>query len=242
MRISLNGSLFASFLLNYEEFFHQLSSTKKKQVNTIDYVNQINIFFSALRPQYCNPTKCPRMTCGGFLFLSNILKPNHHNILKKKKKPEFEYLWADKKSQKYKKPTQLSADIYINELFSWVEAQINGFFPLFSTIFNKSLQKTKKKKDESLFPTDPNVPFPPTFLKTAKNIFRKLFRVYGHFFVHHIDHIKELGFDAHLCTNFKHFLYFVFEFDLVEAKEFEPMTEWIVKLIGEEYRPKLKGK
>lgn len=68
-----------------------------------------------------------------------------------------------------------------------------------------------------------DVPFPKTFKGTVKNIFKRLFRVYAHIYYSHFEKIVELKAEAHLNTCFKHFIYFVLQFDLVEAKELAPL-------------------
>jgi hypothetical protein len=41
----------------------------------------------------------------------------------------------------------------------------------------------------------------------------------------HIEKIIALGAEPHLNTCFKHFMYFILEFSLVERKELEPLAE-----------------
>ena len=64
---------------------------------------------------------------------------------------KWEYKWADGKS--VTKPMDVSAPKYIELLLAWVAEQLD---------------------DEALFPTAPGVPFPPSFLPSVKNIFRRL--------------------------------------------------------------------
>ncbi len=59
----------------------------------------------------------------------------------------------------------------------------------------------------------------------VKNIFKRLFRVYAHMYHSHVESIIALGAEAHLNTCFKHFMYFILEFGLVERKELEPLVE-----------------
>lgn len=53
---------------------------------------------------------------------------------------KYEYLWAD--GVKVKKPIQLPAPDYINRLFDWIESLLD---------------------DETIFPQQFGVPFPPNF-------------------------------------------------------------------------------
>ncbi|RHY29925.1 hypothetical protein DYB32_005991 [Aphanomyces invadans] len=117
------------------------------------------------------------------------------------------YLWKDTKE--YKTPAKLPAPDYIDMLMSWVEDQLN---------------------DQTLFPCNEETPYPRGFVAAVKNIFRRLFRVYAHVYYSHFDKIVNLGAEAHLNSCFKHFIYFVTEFDLVDAREQEPLKELIANL------------
>ena len=116
--------------------------------------------------------------------------------------PKFEYLWQDGKD--YKRPTKLPANKYITCLMDWIESQIN---------------------DETIFPVQNNVPFPKTFTGICKKILTRLYRVFVHVYVHHFDRLMEIGAEPHVNTCYKHFYYFVKEFQLMHDKEFEPLKE-----------------
>ena len=120
---------------------------------------------------------------------------------------EYEYLWMD--GVKYKKPTEVSAPEYVELLMAWVEAQIN---------------------DEQIFPLQLGTPFPKDFMSRVKKIFQRLFRVYAHVYLSHVDRVSELGAGAHLNTCFKHFIFFVKEFKLIEEPQLEPLKEHITQL------------
>ncbi|KAF0308202.1 MOB kinase activator-like 3 [Amphibalanus amphitrite] len=121
--------------------------------------------------------------------------------------PKFEYRWAD--GNKYKKPTALSAPQYITLLMEWVEAQIN---------------------DESIFPVTVDVPFPKTFSSLSKKILTRLFRVFVHVYIHHFDRLVAIGAEAHVNSCYKHFYYFVTEFDLVKDRELDALKEMTLRL------------
>ena len=124
----------------------------------------------------------------------------------------FEYKWAD--GRQYKTPTAMSAPKYCSTLLAWVQAQLD---------------------DERLFPTAPGAAFPPNFRReTVSNIFRRLFRVYGHIYHSHLERVVELTFEAHLNSCFKHLMYFVLTFDLVRTEELQPLQPLIAKLIAED--------
>ncbi|KAH8352618.1 hypothetical protein KR084_005312 [Drosophila pseudotakahashii] len=114
----------------------------------------------------------------------------------------YEYLWAD--GDLYKKPTALSAQKYIEHLMDWIETQINN---------------------ESVFPVSTDVPFPKNFSAISRKILTRLFRVFVHVYIHHFDRIVSIGAEAHVNACYKHFYYFVQEFDMVSAKELEPLQE-----------------
>ena len=63
-----------------------------------------------------------------------------------------------------------------------------------------------------------------------KQIFKRLFCVYAHIYYSHFHKIVSLGEEAHLNTCFKHFYYFITEFELVEEKELAPLADLIDNL------------
>jgi len=125
--------------------------------------------------------------------------------------PQYEYLWAD--GVKVKKPIKVSAPEYVDLLMSWVETQLN---------------------DENIFPLQLGTPFPKTFQQIVKTIFKRLFRVYAHIYHSHFQKIVGLGAEAHLNTCFKHFIFFVYEFKLIDIKELEPLKDLIDSLMGKD--------
>ena len=118
--------------------------------------------------------------------------------------PKYEYLWAD--GHDVKTPLKVSAGEYIDFLMTWVERQLNN---------------------EIIFPTKPDVPFPKKFGSIIKVIFKRLFRVYAHMYHSHFHHIMTLGLEYHLNTCFKHFIFFIDQFKLVDPKELAPLAELI---------------
>ncbi|KAJ1508989.1 MOB kinase activator 1B [Coelomomyces lativittatus] len=121
---------------------------------------------------------------------------------------KYEYHWCD--GVQIKKPIKVSAPQYINYLTQWIQNQID---------------------DESVFPSVIAVPFPKDFKVVISTIFKRLFRVYAHMYFSHLDKVTNLGEEAHLNTSFKHFMYFVREYDLIEQKEQEPLREVIFRLL-----------
>lgn len=78
------------------------------------------------------------------------------------------------------------------------------------------------------------VPFPKNFLSIAKTILKRLFRVYAHIYHQHFKEVVQLSEEAHLNTSFKHFIYFVQEFNLIERRELAPLQELIDKLTSKD--------
>ena len=120
--------------------------------------------------------------------------------------PRYEYHWADEKTKKTKR---LSAPEYVDELIEWVQSQLD---------------------DEAIFPSKIGVPFPKNFPDVVKRIFKRLFRVYAHMYHSHFPKIVALGEEPHLNTSFKHFIFFVQEFKLIDKSELAPLAELIENL------------
>ena len=78
------------------------------------------------------------------------------------------------------------------------------------------------------------MPFPKNFNSIAKTILKRLFRVYAHIYHQHFQQVIQLQEEAHLNTSFKHFIFFIQEFGLVEKKELAPLHDLIDKLTGKD--------
>jgi len=124
--------------------------------------------------------------------------------------PKYEYHWAD--GTTVKKAIKVSAPEYVDYLMTWVQNQLD---------------------DETIFPSKIGVPFPKNFQQIVKNIFKRLFRVYAHIYHSHFPKIVSLGEEAHLNTSFKHFIFFIQEFALVDKKELAPLQELIDSLTND---------
>jgi len=120
--------------------------------------------------------------------------------------PKYEYLWSEGAG---KKPLKVSAPEYIDKLMSWVQNILD---------------------DEAIFPSRVDTPFPKDFKEVVKNIFKRLFRVYAHIYYSHFPKICTLGAEAHLNTCFKHFYFFIEEFQLVDKRELTPLKDLIATL------------
>jgi len=124
--------------------------------------------------------------------------------------PQYVYLWADDKT---KKPTSVPARKYVDLLFTWIQSKFD---------------------DENIFPTSVDKPFPKDFRQIISKIYSRLFRVFAHIYVHHFHRIQELEEEAHLNAVFKHFLFFIDEFELVDKRELAPLQALIEKFLKKE--------
>jgi len=121
-----------------------------------------------------------------------------------------EYLWKD--GVNYKKPTRVAAPVYIDLLLNWVSDQIS---------------------DPNLFPVDEDAKFPRNFMAQVKQIYKRLFRLYAHIYWQHFAKMKAIGANAHLNTCFKHFIFFILEFNLVSKQAMSPLQKFIDKFRDE---------
>jgi len=120
----------------------------------------------------------------------------------------FTYLWAD---DQVKKPVSCTAKEYIKFLFDWIASLMQD-----TAIFPPKLSKAGA--------------YPRKFLPTAKNIFKRMFRVYAHIYHHHFTQVSGTEQEKELFASFKWFYFFTTSFKLVESTEFAPLTEIIAKL------------
>jgi MOB kinase activator 1 len=123
----------------------------------------------------------------------------------------YSYRWAD--GVKVKKPQQLSAPDYVEAMMVWAESQLN---------------------DPAIFPVQPGQPYPRNFLQSCKQIFKRFFRVYAHLYHHHFQALHQMGAEGIINTCFKHFLFFILEFDLVHDSELAPLADLIERFKKEE--------
>ena len=77
-------------------------------------------------------------------------------------------------------------------------------------------------------------PFPKTFMQSIKVIFTRMFRIFAIVYHHHYEALHELGAVSHLNTSFKHFIFFIWEYDLVSDAEQEALQD-IIKEIRARY-------
>jgi MOB kinase activator 1 len=123
----------------------------------------------------------------------------------------FEYLWAD--GVKIKNPIRCSSTEYVDYVMSWIEEQINN---------------------EQIFVTSADSQFPRNYIAIVKQIFTRLFRIFAIIYTQHFSRLEELGAVAHLNTSFKHFSFFLWEFDLVDPRELGALQD-IVNALREKF-------
>jgi MOB kinase activator 1 len=125
---------------------------------------------------------------------------------------QFVFSWCD--GHLVKTPARVSAPTYYALLLNWVEGQLRNF------------------------PVDPGEPFPSNFRKCLRVIYKRLFRIYAHVYHSHFKEMVDGEADAHLNHSFKHFIYFVKEFKLIEDAELEPLKEAVALCMGQILRDK----
>jgi MOB kinase activator 1 len=125
----------------------------------------------------------------------------------------YTWLWAD--GEKCKEPQKLSAPKYCECLLIWVDKQLS---------------------DESFLPVNPGSPFPPSFKKGLRVIYKRLFRIYAHVYYSHFKAMMDDEADAHLNHSFKHFVYFVMEFELMQKEDLEPMKDLVALFLDQRSR------
>ncbi|KAJ3442071.1 mob kinase activator-like [Anaeramoeba flamelloides] len=133
---------------------------------------------------------------------------------------KYEYLWATivNEQRQFKK---VSASEYIKNLMDWIQSLLD---------------------DEKTFSSKNDIPFPKNFYDIIKDIFKRLFRVYAHIFYHHYSLIMQLGFNEEFNMSFKHFIFFVEEFELMSVTEIQPLQELISSLLPKKKKKKKKKK
>jgi len=105
--------------------------------------------------------------------------------------------------------TSCSGPEYVDWVINWVDKEINNGV---------------------LFPTNSATPFPRNFFQVVKVIYTRLFRVFAIVYYHHYSTLDELGAVSHLNTSFKHFVFFIWEHDLVSDSEQEALKDIISEI------------
>lgn len=120
---------------------------------------------------------------------------------------EYEYLWNVYPG---KPPVSVSAPKYVEYLMAWCQDLFDN---------------------ENVFPSKTSIPFPANFIEAyAKQILKRLFRVYAHVYCHHFNEILELNLQTVLNTSFRHFCLFTEEFHLLRKQDYGPLLELVQEM------------
>jgi len=122
------------------------------------------------------------------------------------------YHWAD---ETHPTPRSLPAIDYMSELIEWGHQKLSN--P------NILPQDAGPISDHS---------FSPGYLAEMKQLHKRMFRVYAHTYTHHFADFQAKGTEAELNYSFKHWLFFVREFDLVTDNDTNPLRRLIDKFIA----------
>jgi len=121
--------------------------------------------------------------------------------------PYVQYSWSDEANPR---PVLLSAPDYMERLIAYAHGII---------------------ADPEIFPTDMTPSFPADFEQICSKLLKRIFRIYAHTYLGHFEVIRDNGAEAHLNCCFKHLLFFVKEFDLVEPRDLSPLQALIQKFV-----------
>ena len=114
----------------------------------------------------------------------------------------YKYLWSEQGS----KPCEVSAPEYISRLLKWIQNLLD---------------------DENIFPSTPGVLFKSNIESVIRTIMKRLFRVYAHFYYHHLHHFKMLQIEIYLNTSFKHFILFNKRYKLIDPASLDPLRDLV---------------
>jgi hypothetical protein len=134
----------------------------------------------------------------------------------------------------------VSAPQYYNFLTEWITKQLDNeaIFPTEGLILSfYPLFHFKKKKEEEMKRIKTILSlgeFPKDFVEHVNKILKRMFRVYAHIYNHHWEVIQRADASNHFCVCFKHFYFFIKEFDLVERADLVPMKDMTDRFDKEE--------
>lgn len=135
------------------------------------------------------------------------------------KKYSVEYTWSDSLSKK----VRLSAPQYIDYMTTSIENTLNdeSIFP------TKSGRENKKVRMRELLINKIGADFSKELIPVIKRMFVEMFRLFAHIYHEHYDKVLSLNEEPHFNSLFAHFISFSKEFDLLERKELQPLSELI---------------
>ncbi|EER07108.1 Maintenance of ploidy protein mob1, putative, partial [Perkinsus marinus ATCC 50983] len=116
---------------------------------------------------------------------------------------DFEYAWADDEAGELKKVSALE---YMSNVLDWSERKIT---------------------DRRFMPNEHGQPYPANFKAELAIVYKRFFRLYAHIYYSHFKQLEDAGVERHLNHSFKHFVYFVRRFELVDESELAPLQSLI---------------
>ncbi|KAF3940570.1 hypothetical protein ABW19_dt0208616 [Dactylella cylindrospora] len=175
-------------------------------LNTFEFYEYLKMFFSVTQ-EFCAGS-CPSMSAG----------------------PGTDYFWisADRK------PRPLPAAQYIEYVLTWINNRLSD-----ETVFPTRPSNAISGPGHTQViasPTNPQASqtwlgkesgFPQTFYVSSQSIFKQMFRVFAHIYHHHFVQIVHVSLEAHLNSFFAHFIMFAREFNLLDARDQEPLQALI---------------
>merc|ERR1712051_581860 len=96
--------------------------------------------------------------------------------------------------------------------------------------------------NEKIFPTTESVPFPRHFHVFIRNIFKRMFRIFAIIYHTFYAAIEKADAVAHLNTCFRHFMFLVYEFKLVDPNELKALPGLTLRMYKEYKSLKAKAK
>ena len=82
-------------------------------------------------------------------------------------------------------------------------------------------------------PFSESTPFPAQFLKFIRVIFKRMFRIFAIIYHAHFKAIEKADAVAHLNTCFRHFMFLVYEFKLVQPEELKALPGLTLRMYKE---------
>lgn len=81
--------------------------------------------------------------------------------------------------------------------------------------------------DRRLVPADDGEPFPPEFMPKMRKLYKDVFRVYAHAYLHHFRDFRDAGAETYFNWCFKRLVYVALEFRLLEKTDMIPLKDLI---------------
>ena len=136
--------------------------------------------------------------------------------------------------------TSCSGPEYVDFVMSWVDKEISDgvLFPrnackphiLFVPFRQAPSRPVTLPILSCCFVLISATPFPKNFLQCVRVIYTRLFRIFAIVYYHHYPQLEESGAVSHLNTSFKHFIFFIWEYDLVSETEQEALADIIKEI------------